>query len=354
MFNQKTTIIVGAGASKEVNLPTGSELKHTISNILDFRFDDFGRQEKGGDSTVIEALREIVRRDNVKVNYAQSLIEASWQIRDALPLAISIDNFIDAHQGNSALELCGKLAIVKSLLAAERKSLLYVDTRNANSKLNYDSLKDTWFNAFMQLLTENCTVNQIEERLSSIEFIVFNYDRCIEHFLYHSLQTYYGINSARAADLVRGIKIYHPYGMVGGLPWAGGANSVMFGGDGISATQLISLVDQIKTFAEGTDPESSDVMSIRNGIAQSQIILFLGFAYHRLNLDLIQPTGIMQSNTRRVSYFGTALGISKSDCDVISTEIVKLGGPNPQCVNLRNELNCSDLLREYWRSLSLS
>jgi hypothetical protein len=33
------------------------------------------------------------------------------------------------------------------------------------------------------LLTENCVVQQLDDRLSCISLIVFNYDRCIEHLV---------------------------------------------------------------------------------------------------------------------------------------------------------------------------
>ena len=38
-MKKKTTIIVGAGASKEVGLPTGCELKKVIAEMLDYEFD---------------------------------------------------------------------------------------------------------------------------------------------------------------------------------------------------------------------------------------------------------------------------------------------------------------------------
>ena len=43
MFNSKTTIVVGAGASAELGMPVGSELKKTIATKLDIRFSDGSR-----------------------------------------------------------------------------------------------------------------------------------------------------------------------------------------------------------------------------------------------------------------------------------------------------------------------
>ncbi len=43
----KTVFVIGAGASKEANLPTGIELKDKISALLDIRFD--WHDQKSGD-----------------------------------------------------------------------------------------------------------------------------------------------------------------------------------------------------------------------------------------------------------------------------------------------------------------
>ncbi len=352
MFNKKTVIVVGAGASSEAKLPTGGELKTKIATMLDFRFDEFGDRNRG-DDLVYGALKDIVMRRNKPDIDLKPYIDASWKISEALPLAISIDNFLDGHQGDAEIEQCGKLAIVRAILNAERHSLLYVDPKVTDTTLRYHALNDTWYSMFWKLLTESCTVNEIEERLSLIELIVFNYDRCIEHFLYHALQTYYKIGRDKAADLVRSIKIYHPYGTVGGLHWYGGYYRVGFGEE-VNSVQLVQLADQIKTFTEGTDPNASDIDSIRNDLVNAEIVIFLGFAFHQQNLKLLQPIGL-SSSVPYVRYFGTAKGISNSDRQAIASELSNfMTFKNVRGMEIRNDLSCSELFREYWRSLSLS
>lgn len=352
MFNKKTLIIVGAGASNEANLPTGAELKKKIASILDIRFEN-GYRQSSGDYLVCQALREAIKNENPDARDINLHLHAAWRIRDAMPQAISIDNFIDAHQGDNKLELCGKLAIARAILEAERNSHLFIDPNKPSARLHYPSLEDTWFNFFIQLLTENCTIDRLEERLSTIALIVFNYDRCIEHFLYHSLHNYYGIDWTQTETLVKKIQIYHPYGTVGSLPWYGGKYSIEFGAE-TNAKQLFLLASQIKTFSEGTDPDSSDITEIQNRLVESQIVLFLGFAFHRQNLGLITPPTNAHSSPDGVSYFGTAIGISKSDCEVLLSDLMKIGGAKREKIAIRNDLTCAKLFQEYWRSLSLS
>ena len=54
-MSNKNIFIIGAGASKEANLPTGDELKKIITELLDINF-DFSTQ-KSGDRTIVGALR---------------------------------------------------------------------------------------------------------------------------------------------------------------------------------------------------------------------------------------------------------------------------------------------------------
>ena len=345
---KKTLYILGAGASREANLPTGNQLKTEIANFLDIKFED-GRAQTSGDRDITEALRIYVKQaeDHNNIN---PHMRAAWQIRDAMPQAISIDNFIDTHSNNKKIELCGKLAIVRSILNAERNSLLYFDNQSSYSKLDFSVLKETWYASFMKLLTENCTKENLLKRMKSISLIVFNYDRCIEHFLYNSLQNYYGIPPEEARDLINEIEIYHPYGVVGSLPWQAG-QSMQFGADPYPK-QLLELANQIKTFTEGTDPKSSEILALRNNIAQTDRLVFLGFAFHRLNMNLMSPQGLTPSS-EPAACFGTAYDISDSDCEIIKSELRVFSGAKIKNPLINNTLKCVGLFKEYWRSLSL-
>lgn len=332
MKNKKLTLIVGAGASKEFGLPVGSELKQKIASLLDIRF-DYNQQEGGG---------------YIDIN---PHLHAAWRIRDAMPQAISIDNFIDNHQGDEKIELCGKLAIVKSILDAEKRSKIYVDPSNNRNGLNYASTESCWLNPFTRLITENCRADQLEDRLSSVSFVIFNYDRCIEHYLYHALQNYYKLSETRVAELLNAVQFYHPYGSVGSLPWQSRPNVATFGGE-LHPGSLLENAKQIKTFTEGTDPNSSEICEIRESVASSSNLLFLGFAFHKLNMQLISPgtSDIDEISQKRA--FATAFGLSKSDCSAIATEICSMRG-SPK-TDIRNDLTCSAIFSEYTRGISLA
>ena len=200
MFKTRTLFVVGAGASCEVNLPMGAELKDIIAK-LNIRFE--GGQQATGDNQIGQSLRHCGRQDAQFASY----LTASRQIAAAMPLALSIDNFIDAHKHNQHIELCGKLAIVKSILEAERKSKLHMRS-NLNARMNFSAVSGSWYEPFFQRLTEGISRANIAGVFNNVSFITFNYDRCIEHYLLNALQTYYTIPFEEAGLLVNQLVVY--------------------------------------------------------------------------------------------------------------------------------------------------
>ena len=163
MPSKKTVIVVGAGASNEVGLPTGAQLKDEIATRLHYRG---GIEPTSGDPTIGAVLAG--KRD-------VSPYFRAWQtIRAALPQAASIDSFVDARQEEREIQLCGKLAIVRSILEAERNSKLF---NSGGATVDFQKIQATWFNLFWQKVSENCQAEGLTDRLSSIVLIIFNYDR---------------------------------------------------------------------------------------------------------------------------------------------------------------------------------
>lgn len=343
--SQRTLFVVGAGASQEVGLPIGSGLKECIVNVLSYKPNEGGIT----DAIIGRAL------DMANNRFRSPYIQACQHICGAMPQVISIDNFIDQHRGDEHIEQCGKLAIVRTILAAESKSSLFIDPSNINNKMKFGKnqnpplkpLEETWLNSLWMLLTENCTEKDLKERFSKVVFIIFNYDRCIEHYLYHSLRNVYHLGEQAAAELVKGIEIYHPYGTVGSLHWQSKDNSIGYGEEP-SHGQLLQLAKQIKTFTEGA--ESGDMQSIHSLMVSSPRIVFLGFAFHERNMELLLPKSAAKPAAKYI--YGTAYGMSDDSTDSICTDLVatyKQVSPV-----LRNIHTCYGLLHDLERRLSFT
>ena len=194
------TFVLGAGASFEVGMPTGYELKAKIASSLSFKVDVFGRLG-GGDDQLREALHQISQRQGSEVIRGGHLSAANL-IHAGMRQAPSIDNFIDSHRSNPRVAEVGKLAIASEILKAERASKLYVSPTNIYNKLKFEAVEHTWFDAFFQLLTLNAQEQDLPERLKQVQVVTFNYDRTLEHYLFHSIQNYYGCSPAKSAEIL--------------------------------------------------------------------------------------------------------------------------------------------------------
>ena len=169
-----TTFVVGAGASKEVGMPTGEELKDRISRSLAFRITD-SRRVEGGNSSIYKALQQLAKSRQKSDQSINQYIQTANLISSAMPQAPSIDNFIDSHRDNLSVAECGKLAIVEAILYAEKNSKLFIDPSNIYNRLRFADASNTWFNEFFQLLTLNSTIDHLPGRLRKVRIVCFNY-----------------------------------------------------------------------------------------------------------------------------------------------------------------------------------
>lgn len=151
--------------------------------------------------------------------------------------------------------------------------------------------------------------------------------------------------------LLNSVQFYHPYGSRRNSPLAGSKEISPPSVKNFDLTRSENA-RQIKTFTEGADPDSSKICEIREEVATSDNLLFLGFAFHKLNMQLVSPstTGIDETSQKRA--FATAFGISKSDCSAIVAEICSMRG-SPK-TEIRNDLTCAAIFSEYTRGISLA
>jgi hypothetical protein len=166
VMSENIVFVIGAGASKEVGLPTGLELKDTIAQLLNIKF-EYGVKQVSGDYLIKESLSRHVNKIEGPGKSIDEYLHAAYHIVDALPQAISIDNFIDTQRGNDKISLCGKLAIVRSILQSEKRSLLYFEPPGS-PRMSMPRLKHTWYVQLFQLLSESCNKDEFKDRLKKL------------------------------------------------------------------------------------------------------------------------------------------------------------------------------------------
>ena len=289
-MNRRFVYIVGAGASAEAHLPTGDVLRQRIIALLTPIHGDIHARF---DLDIHAALVDLTH-ENKDLNgnqpktprHIRAYIEAAERIQSGLPLAISIDNFLDSHRDDDCVATVGKLSIAKAILDAERASSLFIQDEHEHSTLNLRELEQTWYIPFFKLVTENCAVGDLPRRFSQLTLLVFNYDRCIEHFLFYALRRHYPLSKQEAAELVTSIEIRHCYGSIGPLPWQDLHKGVAFGGSLVSG-KLIDSARAIRTFTEKSMAHAGRPNPIRAALVHADRIVFIGFGFHKLNMQLL-------------------------------------------------------------------
>jgi len=300
--------VVGAGASSEIDIPHGNQFKLRIAQKL--RFDENGLTPNGSSVAVYEAIKsKMLQEPNPDTSYQQCL-NAAHLICQALPLVGSIDQLLDIHSNKKEVALCAKLAIAKTILQAEKDSKFYNDNKHTINFVNHLD-NDIWFYTFWKLLSENVNISKLDNLFDNISFIVFNYDRCVEYFLLNAISTLYSVNRIRAIELVKKLKIYHPYGSVGkikGLTINNDGLVVDFG-ESCDSTKLLQVSKQVKTFTEQVE-DKTEIESIRQLVLEVETIVFLGFSFQQQNMDLLAPN--QPSNISRVFHTTKGVKLHKS------------------------------------------
>jgi hypothetical protein len=184
------------------------------------------------------------------------------------------------------VNIAGKLAIVQSILEAETDCDLYRE--NGNWK-NNGKVANSWFPELFYIMQDGVgRADDIRKIFSNVSFITFNYDRCLEHYLYYTIMGLYRLGEQEAAEIMASLDIYRPYGQVGSLNWERkGMTKVAFGGRDYGAIEV--LAEEIKTFNERIEDQVI-LQNIRGTINKAERIVFLGFHYHKQNMDLLTIT----------------------------------------------------------------
>jgi hypothetical protein len=339
MFKRRTLFIVGAGASAEVEMPVGSQLAKTIGAKCDIRFERGFHPTGIGDHALFGQFRGA--RSNIS-----GVQTAAWLIRDGIQLSSSIDDFLDLHRDNSEVILFGKSTIVKSILEAEQNSLLYFD-RARETTIDFDKIAETWFVKFMKILARGQTLGNVAQILDNVSFIIFNYDRCLEYFLLHALQRLYGLDQSRAEEICNGLRVIHPYGVVGKLP-SSGHPGVPFGA---SSANCVALAPGIRTYTEQI-ADANEISFIHEEVGLAESIVFVGFAYHDQNMLLLTPKQPLEHKP----VYGTAYGMSDDDTAVVKRQLASMFIQpmfvDTNSIAIKNDLTGAQLFDYFAKSLA--
>jgi hypothetical protein len=313
VFSQPVVFVVGAGASRELGLPTGIEMKQRIALSHNFN--------RGQDGLIIG------NRNIFEMLGARFGPESADRQEQATKLAATISEFesIDEalHWFSSAqpdLVAIGKAAIVWEILQAEQSSKLF-NAKNPEMirEINYG---DTWLLYFLSMLISSLKREQATDLFRNVTIINFNYDRAIEHFLFNRLQTNFGLDREEAGNALSTLStnMIRPYGSVGPLPWQKEPAGVPYGFFlGRDHDRLFGLAENVRTYTEQNISHSLR-SEIGNALQNARLVVFLGFGFHQQNMGLLQAAGSHET-WRRV--IGTVHGIDSENWEFMKITIAQ-------------------------------
>ena len=285
MIRTKTTLIVGAGASSELQLPSGTELLSRVAQGFDFS--RFGTELQTRDSVI---LGQYLGKLGARLGKNEAAIrEAAERIRVACKLCASIDSLLEQYSDDPLITACGKIAIAHFICQAEARSILRLTPRVAGDLPVQGA--DNWLFQLAQILTAGVSKSQIERSFDDLTIVSFNYDRSVEHFMPHALVMAYGMPLADAQRIVAArLRIIHPYGSVGRLPWqTSEAPDVEWGTE--QPWNIHNLALGIRTASE-VQRDQAMLRQIRAAVSGAKRIVFLGFGFHPANVDLLMDYGL--------------------------------------------------------------
>lgn len=280
MIRSKTTLVIGAGASCEIEMPDGREMLSKIAQGFDFT--RLGGELQTRDMQMLAThFDKFARRIGSK---REDLMRAGMKIRTSARVGSSIDSILEQHNQDQLVMAAGKLAIIYYTLQAEARSPLQLEPREQGDL----PLRGTenWLFQLGRLITSGVPRNKAEQCFDNLSIICFNYDRSIQHYLPYVVAMAFGMDLIEARQLVGAkLNIVHPYGNAGRLPWQPGESpDVDWGNE--EPWNLQNLVKEIYTASDRMNNRTF-VTGLHSALAGSKKIAFLGFGFDPQNVDFL-------------------------------------------------------------------
>ena len=279
MIQAQTVFVVGAGASVGFGLPLGNTLTTNISKTLAQIGVDPGYPKLAAPPVWHGAIS---RSAHGEVN---DYLAAARAISRDVELRASIDEYLRLNRDNPLIVQLGKMAIFECILKGERVARRKLLTgAGQDTRLNMSEIRHSWYWPLWNAMSEDCEKSKPEDVLRNVTFIIFNYDRCIELFLSQAIWQTFDVPLEDAALMVARRAI-HPYGDLGPVA---GHDAMDFGLEDDQRLRLEHGASRLRTFFETKDTNIET--SIHREMIKARNIFFVGFGFHRQNMELLQTS----------------------------------------------------------------
>ncbi|MFB0611642.1 hypothetical protein [Aurantiacibacter poecillastricola] len=299
MIRTKTTLVIGRGASAEIEIPTGSELLGKIAQGF-----DFGRMGTDLQTDEMVRLAELFgqlagRLDTTR----EKLIEAGQTIRIASRVSGTIEDILDQHSHDPLVVAAGKLAIAFYTLQAEARSPLGLEPRDPGDLPLRGN--ENWLFQVSRLILGGVPRDRLDESFENLSVISFCYDRALQHYLPWAMHMAYDMSLGEARRLVaEKLKIIYPLGSAGRLPWQPGKlPEADWGAE--EASNLETLLNAFQLPSE-RERDTAFAESLHSAMAQAERLVLLGFNFDPSSTSLLLQAPLGHDPDILVAMQGTA------------------------------------------------
>lgn len=340
MIRTDTTLIIGAGANREIEMPDGPELLSKIA--AGFEFERLQSDVKSRDLVNFAHLFERVA-DELGMTYDE-LVAGATAIREATLVSTNIDAILEQYGHDPAVQAAGKLAIVYYTLQAEAKSTLAPEPRTPGELPLRGS--ENWLFQLGQLIVKGVPRAKADECFEKLSIVCFNYDRAIEHYLPYVVQRAFGMSIEEAWELVAGrLRIVHPYGVAGRLPYQGDEDIGAPWGEN-DPENMVTLSRRIYTASQRAASRQFQSY-LRAEMSRGRRLGFLGFGFDPMNVAMLFNELEHDNPDMLISL----VGIGETEQKAILRLIHRLTGITDDSLITLENMKAFELLRDYGRFL---
>ncbi len=294
MITKRTTLILGAGASKPYGYPTGIELSQRLIND-----NLFNEQIRAGTLTRQDAL-----------SFCKTFRYSGMPSIDAF---LSRRGHHKAASGDISFEFVGKMGIALAL--RERATLGGLFHRRVDAVADHIEVDDNWYQYLWVRLTDGITKESIDRfGDSQLKIITFNYDTSLEQYLFTALKNAYDLDDIQAMGHLSRIPINHVYGRLKFGTHELCPDQLMYGVGGRDL--ILDDVASILVIDEDRNDSVPELPACFDAITHADRIVCLGFGFDRVN---VQRLGIAKALHNR--YAAQFQSNSQRAPDVICTTL---------------------------------
>lgn len=295
--NSTNSIYFRTGASFSFGYPLGKDLLDIIIKNFD----------PNNSENAIELFKGLGFSEEELISFSNKLY---------LSAAPSIDSFLEPRGEDD--RYLGKLAIAYALIPFEKTVTLFYN--------------DSWYKSLLQKM--RITFDDFEK--NKISFITFNYDRSLEHFLMTALINQFSKTENEVAEKLKKIPIVHLYGKLGMLPWEAVRPDEYTReyNSKILPHLLRRSSKSLKIIYEKLEYDNPEFKRARQILSAARRIYFLGFGYHKDNLERLKiksyvtyTSSVSSTETFSKKVEGTAFKLSQDLKDNIP-KLYKIKFPN--------------------------